>query len=301
MTSTMKNIIILIALFISVEGIYAQSKKRLQPGKIYEPGEKIYAPKYGVNGVIPEGWDGTLPREMEIFLLMPRTAIGGEIFTFANDKKDLASIREGWLKGANLSESIIIKSNGDIVTNGDMISTEVVPKGESVNTGYKGFVAAKCSPYGPCITCLGIGPVQFYDQIKTAVESFMTNATFTEPSDVSIYVDFDWKEFLPGKMLIAFAAVESGSQTGTKENTVHLCADGTFTADLRKKGLFKQENPQYSGRQSGTWTAEGIGEQGVIKLNFKKLPPAEIPVTIKDEKIFANGERYFAGESDKCK
>jgi hypothetical protein len=170
-------------------------------------------------------------------------------------------------------------------------------KGENVNKGNRGFIAAKCIPYGPCITSLGIGPSQFYDQIKTAVESLMSQATFTEPSNVSIYADFDWKEFLAGKMLIAFQLIESGS----KENTVHLCGDGTFMADLKKKGLFKNDNPAYKGRQSGTWTAEGIGEQGVLKLTFKKLPAAEIPLTIKDEKIFAMDERYFAGESDWCK
>jgi len=292
-----KNFIVAFAaLLLVTELCSAQAKKRLQPGKIYEPGEKIYAPKYGFNGVVPEGWDGTLPRETEIFLLMPRTGIGGEVFTFVSVDNNLQSIREAWLKGANLSESILIKAT-DIVTEGDMISSEVIAQGENINKGNKGFIAAKCSPYGPCITSLGIGPSQFYDQIKTAVEDLMSKSTYTEPSNVSIYADFDWKEFLAGKMLIAFQVIESGS----KENTVHLCGDGTFMADLKKKGLFKNDNPQYKGRQSGTWTAEGIGEHGVLKLTFKKLPAAEIPLTIKDEKIFAMDERYFAGESDWCK
>lgn len=300
MISAFKNLCLLFLIASVIQISYGQSKKRLQPGKIYEPGEKIYAPKYGFNSVVPEGWDGTLPREMEIFLLVPRPGMGGEVFTFASVGTDLESIRQNWIKGVNLSESILIKSKGEITTNGDMISAEVTPDGENINRGNRGFVAAKCSPFGPCITSLAIGPSQFYEQMKSAVENFMTKATFTEPSDVSIYADFDWKEFLSGKMLIDFAIVESGSQSGSKESTVHLCSDGTLMADIRKKGLFKDANPEYKGRLSGTWTAEGIGEQGVLKLTFKKAPAAQIQLTIKDEKITANGSRYFAAESDWC-
>jgi hypothetical protein len=38
-----------------------------------------------------------------------------------------------------------------------------------------------------------------------------------------------------------------------------------------------------------------------LKLTFKKLPEVNVDLTIKDEKITVNGERYFAAESDKCK
>jgi hypothetical protein len=303
MVLRLKIVLVLAFMLFMTEDILAQNKKkRLQPGKLYEHGEKIYAPRFGFESVIPEGWEGTLPRESEIFLLMPDTiTIGGEIFTFASEATDLKSIRDNWLKGAKLSENMLIKAKGEPVINGDMISAEVVPAGEAVNTGNKGYVVARCGSFGHCITCLAIGPTQFFDQFKTAVTNFMSSASFSEPSNVSIYVDFDWKEFLKGKMLITLMGMETESQSGTKENVVHLCADGTFTAEFRKKGIVKDYNPQYKGRQSGTWSAEGIGEQGKLKLTFKKLPEVNVDLTIKDEKITVNGERYFAAESDKCK
>lgn len=298
MLSGMKIGLLIAALLFAGVSTIAQSKKRLQPGKLYEPGQKIYAPRFGFESAVPAGWNGTLPRESEIFLLTPQTInVGGEIFTFASAGSDLESIRAAWLKGTNLSETIIIKAKDNVTVNGDMISAEVISEGQGVNKGYKGYAIARCGPFGHCITSLGIGPVQFFDQIKTAVTSVMTSAAFSQPSNVSVYVDFDWKEFLTGKQLVTFAAMEKGS----KENTVHLCPDGTFTASFDKTGIFKEQNAQYKGKQSGTWTAEGVGEQGKLNLKFKKLPEAEIVLTIKDEQISANGERYFAAESDKCK
>jgi len=297
-----KRYIAIVILAISTIPAFAQSGDRLQPGKLYESGQGIYAPRYGFRSAIPEGWEGTLPREMEIFLLMPdSTNVGGEIFTFVSEKSDLQSLRESWIQGVDLSESIRIQSKNEVVVQDEMISSEVVAGGENMNTGNRGFAAAKCSPYGPCITCLGIAPSQFYQEIQTAVTRFMEQASFSEPSNVSPYVDFDWKAFLSGKMLIAFMGIESGSYSGTKENTFHLCNDGTFSGYIQKKGTMKEINPQYKGRQSGTWTAGGIGEHGTLKLSFKKLPALELPLTIKDEKIMVNDERYFAAESDKCR
>jgi hypothetical protein len=279
---------------------HTQSLKRIQPGTLYEQGETVTSPKYGVKSVIPDGWAGTLPRDTEVFLLSPTTGVGGEIYLFVSTENNLQSIEENWNRGVSLSESIVIKAKEPEII-GDALRSEVQVEGENTNKGNKGYAVAKCNPNGSCIVCLGISPYQFYPNTKTGVDNFMDAISFTAPSTESIYVDFDWKEFLADKMLISFMMIESGGQSGSKENTINLCGDGTFKADINKKGILKEYNSQYKGRQSGTWTAEGIGERGFLKLNFKKLPAAEIQMYINDEKIYANDERYFAGASDKCK
>lgn len=54
---------------------------------------------------------------------------------------------------------------------------------------------------------------------------------------------------------------------------------------------------------SGQWTAKGDGENALVQFIFtdKGLAPVEVPLTIKDEKVTSNGERYFVGKSDTCK
>ena len=71
----------LLLLMVLCTGSMAQNKKsRLQPGKIYNAGEAIYAPRYGFNATIPADWEGMLPRESEVFLLTPTGSVFGEIY-----------------------------------------------------------------------------------------------------------------------------------------------------------------------------------------------------------------------------
>jgi hypothetical protein len=206
----------------------AQTRKgRIQPGRIYKPGESLYAPRYGFTAKVPEGWEGMLPRESEVFLLTTTTTTYGEIFVFGRDRGELNAMRDSWLKGFDLSETIRLKAINPTLTDG-VLSAEVVAEGQYINKGTKGFAVARCNPNGPCITTLMVAPVQFYESVKNTVTEFMAAGSFAPPSNASPYADFDWKEFLSNNMLVTYAAVQDGS----KETKIHLCADGNFSASV---------------------------------------------------------------------
>ena len=144
-----------------------------------------------------------------------------------------------------------------------------------------------------------VAPAQFYEDVKKMMTEFMAAATFGISPTASPHTDFDWKEFLSGKVLTTFVSLRSGS----KESMVHLCENGSFIADIRKRGFLKNQNPDYKGRLTGSWKVTGKGEETTIRFSFdkKNLPPFEASLQIEDEKIFSNGERYFIGKSDKCR
>jgi hypothetical protein len=265
---------------------------------MYEAGETLYSPRFGFIAKVPNGWEGILPRESEVFLLSTTTSTYGEIFVFGTEHSDLNTLKANWLKGVELSESIRLKSLNAIITDG-MLTSEITAEGDQVNKGNRGFAVARCSPSGPCITTLMVAPIQFYDSVKNTVNNFMKTSTFEPPSNASPYEDFDWQDFLSNKVLVTFASAQGGS----KESMIHLCKDGSFSASIKKKGFFKEQNPSYKGTLTGQWTAKGDGEKATIQFIFsnKSLGPVEVPITIKDEKITSNGERYFVGNSDKCK
>lgn len=282
----------------SFHGIAQKKKARLQPGKMYEAGETLYAPRFGFVGKVPQGWEGILPRESEVFLLTTTTSTYGEIFVFGNEHGDLTTMKANWEKGVTLSESIKMKSINATITDG-MLTSEIIAEGDQVNKGNKGFAAARCSPSGPCIITLMVAPIQFYEPVKNTVDEFMKSSMFEPPSNASPYEDFDWQEFLSNKVVAAYASAQGGS----KETMIHLCKDGSFTASIKKKGFFKDQNPAYKGNLTGQWSAKGDGEKATIQFIFsnKSISPVEVPLMIKDEKVTSNGERYFVGTSDKCK
>lgn len=292
------NKIFLLLLIVSTSQIAeAQSKKRVQAGVLYKSGDMLYAPRLGFTATVPEGWEGQMPRDVEVFMLSSLSG-HGQIYILGKEKGEIESFRDSWQKGISLNESMTLKSVGDLKVQDNTIEGEVMAAGASINKSFRGYAIAKCSEFGPCVSVLMVCPAQFYDEAKKAVMSFMGSSAIGQPSNESPYVDFDWKEFLSGKMLMTYLVVESAS----KDTQIHLCADGKFLAEIRKKGLMKNQNPQYKGKLKGSWSVEGKGEKTKFTLKFEKeLPPLEVELNINDEKIYVEGERYFAGYSDYCK
>jgi hypothetical protein len=276
----------------------AQKKSRIQPGKMYTAGETLFAPRFGFIAKIPEGWEGMLPRENEVFLLTTTTSTYGEIYVFGREEGNLPVMAEAWSKGFNLSETIKLKAAKPVITDGTL-SSEVVAEGPYINKGNKGFAITRCSQSGPCITVFMVAPVQFFESVKNTVIQFMSNSTFEPPSAANLYTDFDWTEFLSGKLVATYSTVMGG----TKETMIHLCTDGTFQAKVEKGGVLKNQNPKYKGNLKGKWIVTGTGQEALIRLTFDKesLEPLEALLKLEDEKIYSNSERYFVGKSDKCK
>ncbi|HPM31090.1 MAG TPA: hypothetical protein PLJ60_12225 [Chryseolinea sp.] len=294
------SLLVLVGTCLAILSSAQESKKRLQAGRLYKAGEALHAPRLGFISKVPEGWQGVLPRETEVFMLTTTsTSVYGEIYMFGTEKNDIQSMREAWVKGFDLTDNIKLKATNPTVTD-DILMGEVVLAGDKVNGGNRGFAVARCNPSGPCVTVLAIMPKQFYDEISKSALEALKLSSFEPPSNVSPYANFDWKEFLSDKDFFAYAYVEGAS----KDNRVQLCRDGSFTANITKKGWMKDQHPEYNGRLSGQWTVDGVGEQTTLHLTFTKkkgLEPLDFVLNIEDEKIFVNGERYFTGASTKCK
>jgi len=290
----MKQIVLLLILLPLVGN--TQPNKRLQPGKMYEPGEVLFAPRLGLTAKVPQGWTGVLPRDAEIFLLTSQRS-SAEIFVLVNDDTNLSNLMQSWEKGFDIANQIRLKSSGASIRE-ETLSAEVIAVGPFINKGMRGYAAARCSIHGPCVTTLAIMPAQQYDDVKADVDVFMSGTTFEAPSLASAYADLSWKDFLAGQMVTTYAFLEQGS----KETMVHLCRNGTFHAKVTKKGILKNQNPAYKGKLTGTWSADGVGEHGLLHLAFdKELPPLDIELTMKEEKFYAGSDRYFIAVSDQCK
>lgn len=291
--------LIIFLILIAYSTVNGQTQKsRVQPGKIYNQGDLLYSPLNGFSASVPNGWMGNLPRESEVFLLMNTSSDFGEIYVFGRESIDLHSLAQIWASGVDITENLRLtaanpKLEGDLLT-----SSEVTAKGNYVDKGYKAFAATRCGDKGKCITVLAVADEKNFETVSNTAVELLKNGVFEEPSDVSPYADFDWKNFLSNKLLITYDEIQGGA----KRTQINLCEDGSFRANVRKKGILKQVNPQYKGNMSGTWTATGIGPETLLTLTFsgKRLPPLSVKLSFKNEQLYAENERYYASESTTC-
>jgi hypothetical protein len=293
----MKYWTVIIGLFLSLS-VYAQlPSNRIKPGIMYHAGDTVRLPRIGLSTRIPEGWSGVLPRDTEVFLLMPENNSVGEIYVVLNEKADLQVQRKLWESGMDLAEGLRLQRDGEISTRGtDVIGTMAKLVGNSANNQAKIYLEAKCSPNGFCVSYVSTSDAVSFENVKKALQQFVDNTVFSKPSNESPYKNFDWKKFLSGKILLSFG-YENNSK---REDQVNLCEDGTFHSTLTRTGIFKDQAKGYQGKKRGKWDVRSNGERATLTFTFDKVPPVDVEIEAREEEVYVKGIRYFVGESEGC-
>lgn len=248
----------------------------------------------GYKGVVPEGWFGTLPLDEEFFLMIPTGNTSGYMFINAHHTP-ISELKEGWKSDIPVTDEIVININGSPAIEGNKM------RGNFDVTGTKepftGYAEAIEGGHGWTIVIILLSPVSKAEDYKMNFDQLVTSSKIEAPSIGSIYGNFNWVDFLKNKYLMSYLSSEQYKE----QNEVWLCADGSFRSKIKTKGMLKVKNSAYKGNKKGTWTAEGIGEKGTLDLKFSKNDPVTLDLEIKDNKIFVNGERFFALENSQCK
>jgi hypothetical protein len=298
MSTTIKCWIVAIGLFLPLSAQAQLPSNRIKPGTLYLAGDTVRSVRLGLTTRIPEGWTGVLPRDTEVFLLMPETNLIGEIYVLVNDKADLQVQRKRWETGVDLTEGLRLQRDGEIFLRGtDIIGTMGKLVGNAANSQVKIYLESKCSPNGFCVSYVATADASSFENVKKALQQFVDNTSFYTPSGESPYKHFDWKKFLKGKILLSFGH----ESTSKREDQVNLCADGTFQSTITRTGIFKDQAKGYQGKERGKWDVKSNGEKATITFTFDKLPPVDVEIEARDEEIYVKGQRYFVGESEVCR
>ena len=256
-------------------------------------GDTIQSPLYGIQLVLPAHWNGFLTQGTEVFSLSSDTTMETTLMIFPSEE-DLKAIEKRWNGHVELSPGVdILPVEPPKISNGKLQSEFSF----SGNENRMGYSIAQCGDYGFCYTAFLITNKAKGAYYKSTMEKLSQHISFFEPTLTDFYGDYQWAEELKNKYMVTY---ESAGYS-TKQNHLWLCEDGTFQAQIKRKGGFKGTTGNYRGKQKGTYQIEGIGSTGKIVLNFEKLSPIELPLEIKEEVIFMNGLRYSVQENTKCK
>lgn len=294
----MKYWIASLALILSLSSAAQLPSSKIKPGTMYHAGDTVRSPRLGLVTRIPEGWEGVLPRDTEVFLLMPTNNSIGEIYVVVNEKLDLPGQAKRWKAGMDLANGLRLVPEGEITNrNTDIISAVGKLDGSNANNNQgKFYIEAKCSPAGFCVSYIAITDPSSFDNVKKALQSFVDNTSFISPSNESPYSNFNWQKFLSGRILLAFGY----DGTSKREDEVNLCPDGSFQSKITRTGIFKDMAKGYQGKKRGKWSVASNNEKAAITFTFDKLAPVELEIEAKDEEIYIKGVRYFVGDSEVC-
>src|SRR5882672_9906759 len=204
MNQRLKYSLACMGLFMSLAAFAQLPSNRVKPATMYHAGDTVRSPRLGLQTRIPQGWSGVLPRDTEVFLLMPESNTVGEIYVVVNEKMDLEKQKKRWQAGTELSPGLILQPQSEVTTRGTGILSAVGKiAGANANQQTRIYAEAKCSPVGFCITYLATSDAPNIENVKKALQTFVDNTVFQQPSTESPYVHFNWKKFLDGKILLA--------------------------------------------------------------------------------------------------
>lgn len=284
------------AILLCYTSVFAQNGEKLRPGVIYEAGDQLYSPTYGIRGEVPLGWQGALPRDTELFLLVPtHVTTDVEIYTFAAED-DLSAIQERWELPIEISSGILAQPQGDPKQEENMLIQNF---SFSNRTDYEAVGYAKCGEFGQCTVSFLVGNLKQMPKARQSQEEFMQSLAFEKPDPNAAQEPFDWQTFLPDKHIFTYYHMQSNPH----KSNLHLCPDGTFTSDISRKVAIDALD-QYAGRQKGTYKFESL-ENGTAQLTLsfqkKKLPPLQVNLMMEDDKLYMNEIRVMAIVNTDCK
>ncbi len=288
----MKSALIFLLTALPFYTINAQN--RIKSGTIYQTGDTIEAPLVGMRSIIPNGWYGTLPQGEEVFLLLPVSNKLGYMFINVR-QKTLDELKQDWNDPIHLTETITGSLKDEPTINDGKLVADFKFTGTKVpSVGYAEAIDGK---HGYTFVFILLSPVDHFEEYIKDFRSLVNATQLEAPSITGIYDKFDWKKFLNGKYLMSY----SSTAMYREKNEIWICPDSTFSTNIRSGGILKGEKSKYKGNKRGTWAAEGIGQDGTITLNYKKLGMLTLQLHIKDEQIFVNGERFFALNNENCR
>ncbi len=210
--------------------LYAQGSENLRPGTIYEAGDALYAPTYGIRGEVPLGWQGGLPRDTELFLLLPaHVTTDIQIYTFAV-ADNLADIKQRWQKPIEISYGILAQPKGTPEEKNGILTQQFT---FSNRPDYQAIGNARCGEYGTCVVSFLTGNLNQMPKAKSSLQEFMQSVSFEKPDPSAAIIPFDWQAFLPDKHIFTYYAMRGNPN----KNNLYLCPDGTFTMDISRHEL----------------------------------------------------------------
>ncbi len=261
---------------------------------------KVEYKHLGISFQIPDGWIG---QEGDgVYLIASQTEPGLVLIT-THEYKTLEELKTQARIGIQEANGTSLALQSEI----EQLSPTAIG---AVYSGTVEWQPAKCyaigllNPQGSGLTILAMAQAnQYSDKFKNLAMQVKNSASFAKPETGPI-VD-QWKQHLSGVKLTYMESYSSPSYTDggisggyNLKKEIDLCSQGYFLYSGRNNmSMGSDVSSAYSNSKQGghgQWeVAVNVAGEPVLKLTFYNGEVWEYTLSLIDEKVHLNGEKYF--------
>jgi hypothetical protein len=129
--------LVCLGFIVNLSALAQLPSNRIRPGTMYYPGDTVRSPRLGLEAIIPPGWDGVLPRDAEVFLLMSAENLNGQIYVGLNENLDQQGQIAKWKQGMELGAGLRLMPGSEITFRGKAIAGTGKVTGQNANTAHQ--------------------------------------------------------------------------------------------------------------------------------------------------------------------
>ena len=256
-----------------------------------ETGKVDYA-QLGISFNIPEGWIG---QETDDYFLMQSNTIPGIILLMIEDYASVEAMKSDMQVGYQEGFGTRLNPVGKVTLLDDnTLQGEYTGKVEGQSA--KAYMTGTINAYGNDVFVLAITSPDYYsEQFKELALSVEKSLDFraqekAPPSD-------DWMSMLSGVRLTymdSYSSTSGGISGGySNEIKIDLCQAGYFNyMGNNSMTIGSDVSSGYTGgsnRGNGKWSIE----KDILRLSFNNGKVWEYTLSIHDDKLYLNNDRYF--------
>ncbi|MGB0722831.1 MAG: hypothetical protein ACPGU7_10600 [Gammaproteobacteria bacterium] len=259
----------------------------IEPGRLYEGPQRLFAPAYGTGFDLPSGWRGLHPPGAEMFL-MERPGKAGLLVILGAGGSD-AEITRALAGNIPLDAQTVLSPIGPTETTEGVHSNRFDVQG---NASLVGFGIAKLFDSGVGIGVLSVGPGKD-TELETAARTVFNSLGYEKPSGPTLADGTLWSDYLAGKKLEYLV-----SDGGRRHDIMRLCRDGSVFRRNSGSSFGGLGVGTAASQAGGRWQVEGFGGQATLHIQLHNGDSARWRLSRPGGKLHLDGQRWFITRGD---
>ena len=272
---------------------------QIEPGRVYEGGERISEPTLGLTLTLPSGWRGALSPDGSGFVM---ESSAGDAFMFVvADRMSEEDARAQMSETIDLGTGVLLRPAGEVrqIATGHL-SAEFSASGAP--TELDASVDVRLTQSGLGVAFILLAPPAAAAEHRSSMREFALSLGVTEAAAPQAGVggasNDEWLPYMRGRYLARYYTA-----SGYTESTeLWLCSDGTFYFNDQAGGFGGGASGAFQGLGSGRWTASGAGASGTLVLNWSNGEQStwSLGYDYEENKLYLNGDQWLRGQNERC-